>query len=62
VLTEYVDEPFRADVPFPADATDTGYSRDGRKLWLAKDRRRAYVGTSEHAELWPVTAKPLDCA
>ena len=49
-------------VELPADATDTGYERDGRHLWLAKDRSRAFVGTEESVDVWPAQTQPLGCA
>lgn len=43
-LEGYFDEPFVASGPLPADAVDTGWSDQGRHLWLDPQRRRAYVG------------------
>ena len=37
----------------PADAVDTGFVREGRRLWVAADRQRVFVGTPDDAELWP---------
>jgi len=59
-LERYAVEPFRRHTELPADAVDTGYRRDGDRLWLAADRKVAYVGTPEEArsgdvELWPST-------
>lgn len=61
-LSDYFTEPYRPDVRISEGAVDTGYSRDGQQLWLSKDKKRAYVGSREHAELWPRTTKPLGCA
>lgn len=61
-LQEYVAEPYDADVALPATAIDTGYHRAGRHLWLAADRRRAYVGTPDRVELWPLASPDLRCA
>ena len=56
-LQEFAVGPFRAHVGLPADAVDTGYRRDGDRLWLAADRRSAYVGPAEapgdDVEEWP---------
>ena len=43
-LADYFAEPYRSAVAVPTDATDTGYARDGRHLWLSKDERAAFVG------------------
>lgn len=60
---DYFDERYRAAVPLPKDAIDTGYRRDGRHLWLSADRTRAYVGKPGAAvELWPRTTQLLACA
>jgi hypothetical protein len=61
-LSGFFAEEYDAHAELPADAVDTGYSRDGRHLWLSKDRKRAYVGTREDVELWPRTVEPLGCA
>jgi hypothetical protein len=47
----------------PADARDTGYQRDGRELWVAKDGTAAYlVGADGDAERWPGPAgEPIRC-
>jgi len=53
------------DVALPSDARDTGYSRDGRSLWLSADKARAYVGDpadTDHVELWPREAERIGCA
>ena len=34
---------FSADAKLPADATDTGWGRDGRQLWIAADGEAAYL-------------------
>lgn len=62
-LAEYFAEPYARDVALPADAVDTGYSREGRgHLWLSPDKRRAYVGNLPRVEMWPRTVKYLTCA
>jgi hypothetical protein len=57
----YFDDPYRADVPLPKAAVDTGYSRDGKNLWLSPDHTRAYVGTENSVELWPRATPPIGC-
>jgi hypothetical protein len=62
LLRAYFAEPWEPDVALPADAIDTGYSREGNHLWLSQDRTRAYVGTPASVELWPQTTRRLGCA
>lgn len=45
----------------PADAHDTGYRYRERQLWLAADRRTAYVRTSDGVEAWPLLARTVAC-
>ena len=62
---EYADRfaaPYRDDLALPADAVDTGFRRDGKSLWLAADRRWAFVGTPGSVEAWPRAVERLDCA
>lgn len=45
----------------PGSATDTGYQRDGRELWVTGTA--AYlVGADGDAERWPAATKPIGCA
>lgn len=55
-------EAYRAGVPLPPDAVDTGWSHDGDHLWLSPDQKRAYVGTRDRVDLWPRTVQELGCA
>jgi hypothetical protein len=55
-LADHVAEPWRAHTVLPADAVDTGFERDGERLWLSADRERAFVGSPDEpadVELWP---------
>jgi hypothetical protein len=52
---------YAGDVPMPAGATDTGYRRDGRALWLAADGSSAYVRTADGIERWPGTTTTIAC-
>jgi hypothetical protein len=62
-LRSYVDHPYVAHTALPSDAFATGYSRDGRHVWLAADDRTAYVGADrEDVEAWPIEVRPLGCA
>lgn len=49
----------------PADATDTGWRRDGRELWLGATPKAAYlvsVDDPDDVELWPAAKEPIGCA
>jgi hypothetical protein len=61
LMSDYFGEPFRSEMPLPSDAVDTGYARNGDRLWLSPDGLRAYVGTPEVVELWPRTVQRLGC-
>ncbi len=54
--------PFDDNVDLPADATDTGYHRDGRQLWVSPDRSIAYLVADDHVEAWPTATTPIGCA
>ncbi len=61
-LAHLLRTPYAAHVPLPADARDTGYSRDGRRVWLGADGRAAYlVGADGDAERWPSAREPIRC-
>jgi hypothetical protein len=53
---------FDGDAELPADATDTGYSLDGRHIWLAADRSFAFVVEADRVEAWPSPGEPFGCA
>lgn len=61
-VADYFAEPYQAHAKLPGDAVDTGYRRDGARLWLSPDGQRAYVGTPDDVEVWPREQKPLGCA
>jgi hypothetical protein len=61
-VADYFDMPYRSETTLPHDAVDTGYTRDGKHLWLAADSRQAYVGTAGSVEAWPRTNRSLGCA
>lgn len=54
--------PFDDDVELPADATDTGYRRDGRQLWISADGSIAYLVAGNRVEAWPSSIDPVACA
>jgi hypothetical protein len=61
-LAEYFADPYDPHAELPDDAIDTGYDRDGGHLWLAPDKKVAYVGTTDDIEVWPRTVDRLGCA
>ncbi len=54
--------PFDGDTELPSDATDTGYQREGRRLWLSDDRSTAFIVRSNVVEAWPTSTEQFDCA
>jgi hypothetical protein len=60
-LARYFDASYRSRATLPADAVDTGYRRDGNRLWLGADGRWAFIGTPRSVEAWPRTSEPLSC-
>lgn len=54
--------PFNNDVELPADATNTGYHRDGRQLWVSGDRAIAYLDDGNRVEAWPTPTDLVGCA
>jgi hypothetical protein len=49
----------------PPDATDTGFRRDGRELWLDANQNAAYLLSlrdSTDVERWPASQEPIRCA
>ena len=62
LVPEYIADTYAHGVSVPAEAVDTGYIRDGSHLWLAADRKAAYIGSEDSAERWPVVIKEFWCA
>ena len=55
---------YAAGVAVPPSATDTGFTRDGTRLWLAHDRTAAYLvrgGDVSRAERWPAMTEQVGC-
>lgn len=53
---------FDEDADLPTDATDTGYRRDGREIWLSNDSTVAYVTKDDDIEAWPMATNLPGCA
>jgi hypothetical protein len=60
-LAQWLNGRFEADAAVPKDATDTGWQRDGRRLWLAADAAYLVDGNGS-AERWPKATEPIMCA
>lgn len=54
--------PFDDDAVLPDDASDTGYHRDGRQLWLSADGTIAHLVAGDQVEAWPGSTDPFGCA
>ena len=57
---------YAEQVPLPEDATDSGWRRDGRALWLVPDRSAAYLvdlgdRAGAVAERWSGAKEPIGC-
>ena len=67
VLARSTRTSYAEEVRLPGDATDSGWRRDGRALWLAPDRSAAYLVAVDDrvgatvAERWPGAKEPLGC-
>jgi hypothetical protein len=61
-LAEFLHGELDDDATLPPDATDTGWHRDGRELWLAHDKRAAYLVGPDDVERWPAAREPIMCA
>jgi hypothetical protein len=54
---------FSAEATLPEAATDTGFRRDGRQLWITPDA--AYLVSlddTQDVERWPAAKEPIGCA
>ena len=61
-LADFLATPYEEHADLPAHAVDTGYERNGDRLWLSTDKQRAFVGSRQGVEVWPRTVEPLGCA
>lgn len=53
---------FSIDARLPADAIDTGYQHDGRRLWRSADHKVAFIVTADRTESWPPSTEQFACA
>jgi hypothetical protein len=64
-FSDYLRTTFADDAELPQGATDTGWRRDGRQLWLGPEKEAAYlvsVDDAEDVERWPAATEALGCA
>ena len=55
-LRELLHTTFSNDAKLPADATDTGFRRDGRQLWIGRAEHAAYLVSlddPDDVQRWP---------
>ena len=57
-LADFFATPYEEHADLPAHTVDTGYERNGDRLWLSTDRQRAFVGSEQGVEAWPRTIDP----
>jgi hypothetical protein len=56
-----IERPFDPHAILPLNATDSGYSIDGQRLWFAADRSAAFVVSGENVERWPAFPEGFGC-
>jgi hypothetical protein len=64
-LADYLRTSYDATASLPKRAVDTGFSRDGRRLWLDPSGDGAYlvsVDDPDDVERWPASKEPIRCA
>ena len=64
-LSDFLTTTFATVDRLPDGASNTGYHRDGRALWLAAGSDAAYlVSETDPADIerWPAAAQPIGCA
>ena len=64
-LHELLHTTFSNDAKLPADATDTGFRRDGRQLWVGRAEHAAYLvslDARDDVQRWPQAKRRIGCA
>jgi hypothetical protein len=64
-LNEWLRTTFAADAKLPEGASNTGWRRDGRQLWIGPDKEAAYlvsVDDAQDVERWPAAKQRIGCA
>ncbi len=60
-LADFFVHPYHGHAVLPGDALDSGFEREGDRLWLSPDGQLAFVGSPGDVEVWPRTVRPLGC-
>jgi hypothetical protein len=63
-LAEFLQTTYDSQAVLRADATDSGFRRDGRQLWLASNPDAAYLVSlddPDDIERWPAAKEPIWC-
>ena len=64
-LRELLRTTFSDEAKLPADATDTGFRRDGRQLWIGRAEHAAYLVSlddPDDVQRWPQAKRRIGCA
>jgi hypothetical protein len=56
-----IERQFDSNAVLPLNATDTGYTMDGQRLWFAADKSAAFVVSGEKVERWPAFPEGSGC-
>lgn len=56
-----IERPFDPHAILPWNATDTGYTIDGQRLWFAADKSAAFVVSGANVERWPAFPEGFGC-
>jgi hypothetical protein len=61
IFREFLGGRYEASSSLPAEATDTGWHRGGKELWIGPQARAAYLVARGRVERWPVVTKKFGC-
>lgn len=64
-LADFLRTTYDDDAKLPKGATDTGFRRDGRELWLGPRSKAAYLVSAKNpqdVERWPAAKDSIGCA
>ncbi len=64
-LTDFLRTTYDGSAELPPSATDTGFRRNGRQLWLGRGHDAAFLVSlqdPDDVERWPVGKQPIFCA
>jgi hypothetical protein len=63
-VTDSLQTTYESRTSLPEGATDTGFRRDGRQLWLAPEAAAYLVSLQDRADVerWPAARDAIGCA